>query len=125
MLPELVAAGAPATEPEVLAALVAGVDTAAHVGQEPTELIGLGGLHQRQITQVAEVEGAVAVAGHRQQLGVESGEIPIRVNAENRERAIELVLGHPFVALNQADDLLEFPQHDGMAVLLAKAPEGP
>ena len=88
---------------------MAGVHTAAHVGHEPTELVGVGGFHQRQILQVAEVEAAVAVAGHRQQLRVEGGEVALPVDAEDGERPVELVLGHPLIALNQADHLLEFP----------------
>ena len=108
MFPELVAAVAPAAEAEVFAALVAGLHAAGHVGHEPTELLGVGGLHQRQILDVAKVEAAVAVAGHRKQLRVEGGEIALPIHAEDRERAIQLVLGHPRIALDQADHLLEF-----------------
>ena len=125
VFPELVAAVAPATEPEVFAPLLAGVHAAGHVGHEPTELIGVGGFHQRQILEIAEVEAAVAVAGHRKQLRVEGGEIALPIHAEDRERAIQLVLGHPRIALDQADHLLEFAQHHGITVLLAQPPEGP
>ena len=53
VFPEFVAAVAPAAEAEVLAAFVAGVHAAGHISREPTELLGVGGLRQRKILEIA------------------------------------------------------------------------
>ena len=125
MFPELVAAVAAATEAEVLTAFVAGLHTAGHVLQQALELGCLRGLHQGKLTEVAQVEGAVAVAGDREQFRVKGGEVALPVDAEDRERTVELVLRHALVALNQGDHLIELPQNHRVAVLFTQAPEGP
>ena len=123
MLPELVAAVAAATEAEVFAALLAGLNALAHVREQLPELFGPRGGFQGHIPQIPQVEAAVAVAGHGEQLGVKGGEIPLPIDTQNREGSVQLVLGHPLATLDQADHLLELPQHNGMPVLFAETPE--
>ena len=124
VFPEFVAAVAATAEAEVFTAVVAGLHTAAHVREEALELIGLGGLHQGHVLQVSQVEGAVAIACYRQELRVEGGEVALPVDAEDGEGAVQFVLGHALVPLDQADHLLELAQNHGIAVLFTEVPEG-
>jgi hypothetical protein len=81
------------------------------------------GLFEAGAAQVAEVEAAVAIRAHRQQLRIEGGEIALPVDAEDAEGAIEFVLVEALLALDQPDHLLEFPQPQRVAIGFAEPPE--
>ena len=125
MLPEFVAAVATATEAEVLAVVLTALDTPVHIGQQPVELRRLRGCLQGEVAQVAQIERSVPVAGNGQQFWIKRGEISLPIDAQDRKGAVQFVLGHALIPLDQADHLLKLPQNNGVAVLFAESPERP
>ena len=65
----------------------------------------------------------LSVASDGEQLWIERGEVPLGIHTQNGEGAVQFVLLHAPIPLDQADHLFKFAQDNGITVLLAESPK--
>ena len=123
MLPVLVAAGPAAADAEVLAFGPATRNASAQIPLDPLELFSGHDRNEGIALHMAEHEIAVFLRMHREQFGIEGGEIATRIHIHDRKGIVHVGALDAAVAAGQIAEALKFPHPHVLGPFLPELPE--